>query len=118
MMKSEKESSEFSGYQDISAIVALEEAHNHDIIYATELIQSGVPVQLYPGGTNVKGELRYRVGLDKLTLGFVVCSGLAGSIFENCADIDAEVAHVNHRRFLPPSEIDIRLRRSQLKKVS
>jgi len=105
-------------YQGLSAIVALEEVNNHDLIYAAGLIEKGASVKLYPDGTNVKGELRYGVKFGSLTLGYIVCTGIAGSIFENCVDIEAEVASVNHRRFLPPNEIDIRLRRSTLRKVS
>ena len=118
MMKREELHSEFSDYQGMSAIVALEEVNNHDLIYASGLIEKGTVVQLCAEGTNVKGELRYRITYGRLTLGFIVCTGMAGSIFENCGDIDAEVASVNHRRFLPPNEIDIRLRRRALRKVS
>ncbi len=112
-------------YSDFSALVALEETSNHDLIYAAAKLKPGTLVELLPAGTNVRGDLRYRVKYSGMTLGFVVIGGLTATLsafqrgrFENTASLNAEISSLHLRRFLPPKKVDIRLYLAEMRKVS
>lgn len=113
-----KKGFELSNSFVLNTIVAVDELTDHDLIYIYHHLHVGSIVQLTASGTNVKGNLRYRVMYKNFVLGYVTLSDTVRSIYENCSSIESEIVSLSKQKFLPINGIDISLQATKMRMVS
>tara|TARA_Y100000385_G_C12987055_1_gene591118 strand:+ start:87 stop:443 length:357 start_codon:yes stop_codon:yes gene_type:complete len=113
-----KKGFEISNSFTFNAIVSVDELSDHDMIYIYHHLKVGSIVRLTIAGTNVKGDLRYRVAYKNFVLGFVTLSGSVSAIYENSKTIESEIVGLQKQKFLPINGIDISLQATKMRMVS
>jgi len=113
-----KKGFEISNSFTFNTIVSVDELSDHDMIYIYHHLQVGSVVNLTAAGTNVKGDLRYKVAFKNFILGFVTLGEAVRTIYENCQSIDSEIVGLKKQKFLPINGIDISLKATKMKMVS
>ena len=109
---------ELSDQLVLNTIVSVEELSDHDMIYIYHHLKIGDSVDLNAEGTNVKGDLRYRVSYKNFNLGYITLGSPIKSIYKNTPTLTSEIVHMEKKKFLPVHAIDLSLQATKLKMVS
>ncbi len=102
----------------LNTIVAVEELMNHDMIYIYHHLNVGAIVSLTAAGTNVKGDLRYRVTYKNFMLGFVTIKGPVKALFEGVDTLESTVVGMKKQKFLPIQGLDLSIQATKMRMVS
>jgi len=102
---------------NLRSIVSIEELYNHDMIYVYHHLKIGDQVNLIECGTNIKGDIRFKVAYKNFTLGFVTIGGLFKDYFESSKTLFGTINAISKKKFMPISALDIELYQIQLKNV-
>jgi hypothetical protein len=103
---------------NLKSVASVQELSNHDLIYIYHHLQNGSEVLLVSEGTNIKGDIRYKVTFRTFTLGYVSLGGYFRGYYENKNVISARIVSIKKEKFLPAKEIDIEVDLINLKNVS
>ncbi|MBI3136291.1 MAG: hypothetical protein HYZ14_16570 [Bacteroidetes bacterium] len=103
---------------NLKSIAAVQELSNHDLIYIYHHLKPGCDVLLESEGTNIKGDIRYKVTFRHFTLGYVSLGGYFRGYYENNATLTARIVSIKQEKFLPARHIDIEVDLVKLKNVS
>ncbi|MCG8576972.1 MAG: hypothetical protein MI810_18980 [Flavobacteriales bacterium] len=98
-------------------IASVEEISNHDMIYIYHHIKVGKKVKLSYAGTNVKGDLRWKVEYKNFMLGYITLGGFVKHFYEGQTEIHGEIVSLSQKKHLPIQELDIEIQPLKLKKV-
>lgn len=101
-----------------NTVLAVEELSNYDMIYIYHHLKTGSKVVLEREGTNVKGDLRYKVSYQNFVLGYVTITGVLKSIYADSKFIESEIVGIEKQKFLPISGLDIVLQATKMRMVS
>ncbi len=102
----------------LKTIASVEELPNYDMIYIYHHLKVGSQLWLKEEGTNVKGDLRFKVFFKEFVLGFVTIGGTISKLFENSEMIVAEILNIEKQKFLPIRGLDITLQATKMRMVS
>jgi len=102
----------------LNTVVSVDELADHDMIYIYHHLKVGSKVHLVAAGTNVKGDLRYRVSYKGFILGFVTLADPVKLIYKNSETIEGEIVAVEKQKFLPIRGLDISLQATKMRMVS
>lgn len=102
----------------LKSIASIQELTNHDLIYIYHHLQNGSDVLLESAGTNIKGDIRYKVTYRTFTLGYVSLGGYFRGYYENHHTLSGRIVSIKREKFLPAKEIDIEVDLIKLKNVS
>lgn len=102
----------------LNTVVSVDELADHDMIYIYHHLKVGSKVHLVATGTNVKGDLRYRVSYKGFILGFVTLADPVKLIYKNAETIEGEIVAVEKQKFLPIRGLDISLQATKMRMVS
>ena len=102
----------------LKSVAAVQELKHHDMIYIYHQLATGSTVQLFADGTNIKGDIRYRVMYRHFTLGYVTLGGYFKSFYEEHPELKATIVSMQKEKFLPVKAIDIEVDIISLKNVS
>lgn len=103
---------------NLKSVASVDELSNHDLIYIYHHLQIGSDVMLQSEGTNVKGDIRYKVVFRNFTLGYVSLGGYFRGYYESNSTLTARIKSIKKEKFLPAREIDIEVDLIKLKNVS
>lgn len=103
---------------NLKSVATVEELMNHDMIYIYHHLKPGIEVDLIADGSNVKGDIRYRVVYKNFKLGFVTLGGFFRSYYENNPVISATVSSLMKDRYMPLRQLDLEIDLVRLKNVS
>lgn len=101
-----------------NTVVSVEELKAHDMIYIYHHIHVGGIVTLLRDGTNVRGDLRFKVSFKGFTLGYATIKGIFQQFYLSIDRIESEIIGLSKQKFLPISGLDICLRATNLPLVS
>lgn len=113
-----KQNIEIADQMVLNTIVSVDELSDHDMIYIYHHLKVGDLVDLRAEGTNVKGDLRYRVSYKNFNLGYITLTDPIKSIYKNATAITSEIVHMEKKKFLPVHAIDLSLQATKMKMVS
>lgn len=102
----------------MNTIVSVSELADHDMIYIYHHLKVGSRVNLLASGTNVKGDLRYRVSYKGFVLGYITLGGAIQSLFEGVETLEGEISAIEKQKFLPIRGLDISLQATKMRMVS
>jgi hypothetical protein len=102
----------------MNTIVSVDELADHDMIYIYHHLKLGSTVNLTASGTNVKGDLRYRVSYKEFTLGYVTLSGALQEVYKNAKSIESQIVGMEKQKFLPIRGIDLSIQATKMRMVS
>lgn len=103
---------------NLKSIATVNELAHHDMIYIYHHLKVGQMVQLSAEGTNLKGDIRYKVSYKNFTLGYVYLGGFFKSYYESNRELFATVNSIQKDRYMPVKELDIEVCIVRLKNVS
>ena len=103
---------------NLKSIASVQELGNHDLIYVNQQLQPGSDVLLESEGTNLRGDIRYRVSFKNFTLGYVSLGGYFRGYYENHSTLTGRIVTIRKEKFLPARHIDIEVDLVKLKNVS
>jgi len=103
---------------NLKSITAVQELGHHDLIYIYHHLKIGQIVQLSAVGTNLKGDIRYRVAYKNFTLGYVYLGGFFKSYYESNNELFGTINSIQKDRYMPVKELDIEVCIVRLKNVS
>jgi len=103
---------------NLKSIASVQELSNHDLIYVHHQLKPGCDVLLESEGTNIKGDIRYKVSFKNFTLGYVSLGGYFRGYYENNSTLTARIVSIKKEKFLPARQIDIEVDLVKLKNVS
>jgi hypothetical protein len=103
---------------NVKSIATVQELRYHDMIYTYHLLQPGDPLRLIADGTNLKGDIRYKVMYFHYTLGYVTLGGYFKSHYESAAELTATIISLRKEKFSMIRDMDIEIDVLQLKNVS
>ena len=112
-----KEFSISEGFK-LNTLVAVEELTNYDMVYIYHHIKPQMIVQLKFAEERLNGDLIYSVHFKSFKLGTVRISGVMKSIYDGIEELEAEVAGITKRKYLPFSGLDISIQATAMKMVS
>jgi len=102
----------------MNTIVSVDELADHDMIYIYHHLKKGSVVNLVAAGTNVKGDLRYRVSFKGFILGYVTLSGAIKELYETVKTIESQIVGIEKKKFLPIRGIDLSIQATKMRMVS
>ena len=103
---------------NLKSITTVTELENHDMIYVYHHLKIGQMVQLLADGTNLKGDIRYKVFYKNFTLGYVYLGGFFKHYYESNRELFATVNSIQKDRYMPVKELDIEVCIVRLQNVS
>lgn len=103
---------------NLKAISSVEELTNHDLIYIYHHLGVGSEVLLEASGTNIKGDIRYKVSYKGFVIGFTYLGGYFKSYYENNNSLVAKIIGLRKEKYLPIREMDLEVDLIRLKNVS
>lgn len=103
---------------NLKSMATIQELSNHDLIYINHQLQAGCDILLESEGTNVRGDIRYRVMFRQFTLGYVSLGGYFRGYYENHPTLTGRIVTIQKEKFLPARQIDIEVDLIKLKNVS
>lgn len=103
---------------NLKSVASVQELSNHDLIYIYHHLKPGSDVLLESEGTNVKGDIRYRVSFRNFVLGYVSLGGYFRGYYENNKTLTGRIITITKEKFLPAKQIDIEVDLIKLKNVS
>jgi hypothetical protein len=101
-----------------NTVVSVEELGQHDMIYIYHHLKVGASVTLSLDGTNVKGDLRFKVSFKNFVLGYVTIKRAYHQFYRVEDMVESEIIALRKQKFLPISGLDICLRATKMKLVS
>jgi len=102
----------------LKSVAAVQELKYHDLIYIYHQLSTGSAVHLFADGTNLKGDIRYKVMYRHFTLGYVTLGGYFKSFYEEHPELSATIVSLQKDKNLPIKELDIEVDIIRLKNVS
>lgn len=102
----------------MNTIVSVDELTDHDMIYIYHHLSIGAVVHLTAAGTNVKGDLRYKVSFKEFTLGYVTLGGALRQVYKNVKTIQSQIVGIEKQKFLPIRGIDLSIQATKMRMVS
>lgn len=118
MKNSHKLPVQISSEFNIKSIATVRELSDHDMIYVYHHLKTGQIVQLLAEGTNLKGDIRYKVIFKNFTLGYVYLGGFFKNYYESNNELFATINSIQKDRYMPVKELDIEVCIVRLKNVS
>jgi len=103
---------------NVKSVAAVKELAHNDMIYIYHHLQIGSIVNLIAEGTNLKGDIRYKVLFKNFTLGYVSLGGYFRAYYESNPELDARIISMQKNKFMPVKELDIEVDMIRLKNVS
>jgi hypothetical protein len=103
---------------NVKTIATVQELRYHDMIYTYHLLQPGDPVTLIADGTNLKGDIRYKVMYFHFTLGYVTLGGYFKSHYETSPELAGTIISLNKEKFSMIRDMDIEIDVLRLRNVS
>lgn len=103
---------------NLKSVASVQELMNHDLIYIYHHLKPGSDVLLESEGTNIKGDIRYKVTFRDFVIGYVSLGGYFRGYYENQTTLSARIKSMKKEKFLPTREIDIEVDIIKLKNVS
>jgi len=103
---------------NLKSIANVNELAHHDMIYIYHHLKIGQTVQLITDGTNLKGDIRYKVLFKNFTLGYVYLGGFFKNYYEANSELFATINSFQKNRYMPVKELDIEVCIVRLKNVS
>jgi hypothetical protein len=103
---------------NLKSVASIQELSNHDLIYIYHHLNPGSDLLLESEGTNIKGDIRYKVTYKNFTLGYVSLGGYFRGYYESNNTLSARIKSIKREKFLTAKEIDIEVDLIKLKNVS
>ena len=103
---------------NLKSVAAVKELVDYDMIYIYHHLSIGTIVNLFAEGTNLKGDIRYKVMFKNFTIGFVTLGGYFREYYEASPVLTATIISMKKEKFLPLKELDIEVTIARLKNVS
>lgn len=102
----------------LKTVASLQEMGNHDLIYIYHHLQVDSDVILIADGTNIKGDIRYKVLFKEYLLGYVTLGGYFRPYYEEHSFLSARIKSMKKEKFMPVQAMDIEVDLIKLKNVS
>lgn len=102
----------------LKSVAAVQELKHHDMIYIHHQLKVGSLLELIADGTNIMGDIRYKVTYRHFTLGYVTLGGYFKSYYEEHPMLTATLISMQKEKFLPIKALDIEIDLIRLKNVS
>jgi len=103
---------------NLKTVAQIEELMFHDMIYVYHHLTPGTEIKLFANGTNIKGDIRYKVYYKNFKLGYATLGGFFKDYYQQNEVLSGRIKSYNKKKFMPIQDIDIEIDIIKLKNVS
>tara|TARA_B100000809_G_C14870829_1_gene435481 strand:- start:314 stop:670 length:357 start_codon:yes stop_codon:yes gene_type:complete len=103
---------------NVNTLVKVEQLTSFDMIYVYHLLSIGSKLNLYKEGEKLNGDLVYKVMFNSFKLGYVNIGSFSKIIFRDEDELEAIISNLAKEKYLPLNNLELSVKKKDLKMVS